>query len=103
MKKIINGKVYNTETAECIADENRSLYDFHSTSEALYRTARGNWFLHGESSSGGRYSKWVGNSCGGGEDIQALTPAQVVEWAEQARINDDDVAQITELLQLPEA
>lgn len=103
MKKIIEGKVYNTETAECVADENRSLHNFYSTSEALYRTKSGRWFLHGESSAGGQYSHWHGNSCGYGQDIRAMTTAQVLAWAEDADIDDEAKSRIAELLELPEA
>jgi len=103
MKKIIGGKVYNTDTAECMADEDISLDNFYSTSEALYVTATGNWFLHGESSAGGAYSHWSGDSCGYGEDIIPLTVDQVIAWAERADIDDDDKSDIAERLNLPEA
>ncbi|MCK9432626.1 MAG: hypothetical protein M0R00_06680 [Candidatus Omnitrophica bacterium] len=103
MKKIINGKVYNTATAECVADEGRSLHNFYSTTEALYRTKKGAWFKHGESSAGGSYSHWSGNSCGYGEDIIALEPDEVLLWAEQADIYDKEKTRIAELLNLPEA
>ncbi|MCZ7405399.1 MAG: hypothetical protein O8C67_10790 [Candidatus Methanoperedens sp.] len=103
MKKIIDGKVYNTETAECVANENKSLNNFYSTSEALYRTKSGNWFLLGESSAGGKYGRSRGNTLSGGEDIRALTPEQVIRWAEDAEINDAEKTRIAELLNLPEA
>ena len=49
MKKIINGKRYDTETAEMVADDSYSNYgDFGCWSEELYRTKKGNWFLCGE-------------------------------------------------------
>ncbi len=78
MKKIIDGKVYNTETAECIADENKSLHNFYSTSEALYRTKKGAWFLYGESSAGGKYGRSDGNTSYGGSDIIALEEKEVL-------------------------
>ena len=100
MKKIIDGKLYDTEKAECIADEGRSLHNFYSTSEALYRTASGAWFIHGESSAGGKYSKWNGNSCGWGEDIVPLEPDEVLAWAEQASIDSEEQARIAELIEV---
>ncbi len=103
MKKIIDGKVYNTETAERIANEGKSLHNFYSTSEALYRTKNGAWFIHGKSSAGGAYSRWSGNSCGFGEDIIALERKEVLCWAEKASINDEEKSKIAELLELPEA
>lgn len=103
MKKIIDGKVYNTETAECIADENKSLHNFYSTSEALYRTKKGAWFLYGESSAGGKYGRSDGNTSYGGSDIIALEEKEVVAWAENANIDDDEKTSIAELLNLEEA
>lgn len=103
MKKIINGKVYNTETAECIADEGKSLCNFYSTSESLYRTKKGAFFIYGESSAGGRYGSSYGNTLSGGADIQAVDEKEVVEWAENADINDDEKSKIAEILSLEEA
>jgi len=103
MKKIISGKVFNTETAECVADERNNLHNFYSTSEALYHTKNGVWFKHGESSAGGSYSSWHGNSCGYGEDIVVLTVEEVIRWSEEANIDDDEKSRIAELLELPEA
>lgn len=49
MKKVINGKVYNTETAEEVASYSFSnSNDFRYIREKLYRTKKGNWFLYGE-------------------------------------------------------
>ena len=47
MKKIINGKLYDTETAECLGfyqhfDGNT----FHYLREALYRTKKGTYFIY---------------------------------------------------------
>ena len=103
MKKIINGKVYNTETAECIADEGKSLHNFYSTSESLYRTKKGAWFIYGVSSAGGRYGSSCGNTLSGGEDIRAIDEKEVVEWAENTDIDDDEKSKIAEILSLEEA
>lgn len=100
MKKIIDGKLFDTSKAECIADENKSLHDFYRTSEALYRTASGAWFIYGESSAGGKYSKWNGDSCGWGEGIVPLEPDEVLAWAEQADIDSEEQSHIAELLEV---
>ena len=47
MKKIIDGKLYDTETAECLGfyqhfDGNT----FHYLREALYRTKKGTYFIY---------------------------------------------------------
>jgi len=103
MKKIVDGKVYNTETAELIANEGVSLHDFYKTSESLYRTTKGAWFLHGESSAGGTYGKTDGRNWSSGEAIIPMTDAEVAGWASKARINSDEQGKIAELLKLPEA
>ena len=103
MKRIIGGKVYNTDTAERIAAEDKSLHNFFSTSEALYKTKKGAWFLHGESSAGGRYSHYSGKSCGYGQQIIALEIDEVLAWAENADINDEEKRRIADLIEIPEA
>ena len=104
MKKIINEKIYNTDTAELIADEGRSLHNFYCTSESLYVTKSGQWFLRGESSAGGKYGSVSegGRSWGSGEDIILLSPAEVAAWAENAEINDKEKSLIAEKLGLQE-
>lgn len=54
MKKIINGKMYNTETATELGDfwNGLSTSDFRNLSETLYRKKNGEFFLYGQ---GGRY------------------------------------------------
>lgn len=102
MKKIIAGKLYDTEKAECIAGEDISLHNFYSTRESLYRTTKGTWLLHGESSAGGKYSKWTENSCGCGEGLKLMSKEEVLEWAENAQITDEEKAKIAELLAIEE-
>ncbi len=44
MKQIINGKLYDTDTAECIADN-----EFHGgRGTTLYKTKKGAFFAHHE-------------------------------------------------------
>lgn len=44
MKRIVNGKWYDTDTAARVADGNWS-YRGRSDDWSLYRTEKGNWFL----------------------------------------------------------
>ena len=90
MKKIIDRKVYDTKTAECLADECESLNSFYSNSEALYRTKKGAWFIYGESSAGGKYGKSDGNTSYGGEDIIPLSIEEAIDWVEQAHISNEE-------------
>jgi len=81
MKKIINRKVYNTETAELIGKywNGLSTNDFHYVYEELYITKKGNWFLY---YSGGALSKY-GESGRRTEGIIPLEPEGAYEWLER--------------------
>ena len=58
MKKVINGKLYDTATAEQLAEDWNGLSDsdFKCCTETLYKTPKGNYFLHGE---GGALTEWA--------------------------------------------
>jgi hypothetical protein len=81
MKKIINRKVYNTETAELLGKywNGLSTNDFHYIYEELYITKKGNWFLY---YSGGALSKY-GEAGSGTEGIIPLEPEEAYEWLER--------------------
>lgn len=56
MKKIIDGKLYNTETATFLGDyEYSHSGDFRHMYEALYQTKKGTYFLFGD---GGQLSRY---------------------------------------------
>jgi len=84
MKKIIDGKRYDTETAERVHSWHNGYHagDFHQCEEALYRTRKGTFFLHGEGGALSKYATPHGNMTGGGEDITPLTPKEAMEWLE---------------------
>ena len=84
MEKVINGKRYDTETAEQIAAASYSHYgDSQYWCEGLYRTKKGDWFLVGEGSAMSRYSRAVGqNEVGGGSAITPLTKSDALAWLE---------------------
>lgn len=72
MKKTINRKVYNTETAELIATTNVSTFgDPAGYEESLYQTKKGLYFLCGK---GGAESKYVE------EDILPLSDMEAKVW-----------------------
>jgi hypothetical protein len=92
MKKVINGSLYNTETAQCLgyvepAGSNQR--DFNYYCETLYRTKSGKYFLHGEGHGNSRYGEWHGNSGGWGEQIRPYTPDEAREWAEENLTADE--------------
>jgi hypothetical protein len=86
MKKIINGKVYDTEKAKQVASYSNagSWRDFQHYEETLYLKKTGEYFLFGEGGPMTRYARSEGqNSWTGGERIEPLTYAAAKEWAEE--------------------
>lgn len=85
MKRIINGKVYDTDTARDMGGDSYGNYrDFSHWSETLYQKRTGEFFLHGEGGPMSRYAETVGqNGWSGGEKIIPLSPAKAREWAEE--------------------
>jgi hypothetical protein len=84
MKRIINGRRYNTETATQVAEYftgDRGNFGF--VDEALYRTPRGNWFLAGRGGATSKYAvSCIGGGSVGGEGIIPLTPDAARDWLE---------------------
>lgn len=90
MRKIINGKAYDTETAKFLAsrDNGVSPTDFSYTEETLYIKKTGEYFLYGESNANGKYSRLEYGMYCGGENIIPLTKEEAMEWVER-RANDE--------------
>lgn len=91
MKRIVNGKAYNTETAERVGlwDNGYCTNDFNYCSEDLYRKRTGEFFLHGEGHAMSIYASHEGNSSGWGEQIIPLTYQEAQEWAEKHLTGDE--------------
>ena len=92
MKKIIDGKLYNTETATEVAvwSNGPDYRDFHHVAETLFRKRTGEYFLHGSGGPMSRYAVSCGqNSWGGGEKIIPLSFENAREWAEEHMDADD--------------
>ena len=114
MKKIINGKRYDTDTAKLIGEDwysNRT--DFSYWREELYRKNTGEYFLHGEGGPNSRYAESVGqNTWSGGEKIIPLSIEAAQKWAEEHLSADEyekvfgvveeDTAKRTVTFSLPE-
>ena len=102
MKKIINGKRYNTETAEKLGYRHNGLScrDFGNLEETLYRTKKGNFFLYGE---GGGFT-WAASCHGDGSrssgcGIKPLTINEAKAWVERYM----DVDEYEKLFKVEEA
>ena len=85
MKKIIEGKRYDTDTATLIASYNNGLGggDFNHVYEKMYITRKGQWFMEYK---GGPLSKYA-NSCGtttyGDNDLTLMSSDEAYEWLNQ--------------------
>jgi hypothetical protein len=92
MKRVIEGKVYNTETATEIATWSNHYFpnDFHYCEETLYRTKKGAWFIAGEGGALSKYSRPCGSngSCGG-DGLEPISAKEAMEWLEQHEFTDE--------------
>lgn len=80
MKKIINGKAYNTDTAEKLGDCWNGESDLRYCLKTLYRERTGEYFLH---CVGG------GMTIYNGQRIKPLTEAEARKWAEEYLTADE--------------
>ncbi|MCP3868865.1 MAG: hypothetical protein GY703_12370 [Gammaproteobacteria bacterium] len=70
MKKIIDGKLYDTETAAAITCNKHK-------DETLYKTQKGAWFTYLQEKDKGR--------------LKAFTPQEALDWCEIQGIDTDTV------------
>ena len=92
MKKIINGKVYDTATAKELGSWSNggTWRDFSHMEETLYRKKTGEFFLFGEGGPATKYAVTEGtNSWRGGERIMPLSFAEAKTWAEEHLDGDE--------------
>ena len=91
MKKVINGALYDTETAKLLGKDSYSNpRDFQYWVETLYRTKSGKYFLHGEGGAMTKYAVSVGqNEWSGGEKIIPLDLDSAQKWAEEHLDGDE--------------
>lgn len=92
MKKVIEGVLYNTETAKWLAVWRNagSWRDFSHCEETLYRTKSGKYFIHGEGGAMTKYAQSSGqNSWSGGEKIEPVSRKTAQEWAEEKLSGDE--------------
>jgi hypothetical protein len=82
MKKIIDHKTYDTETAESIVvwQNSYGYSDFNWASESLYRTKKGRFFLHAQGGPLSMYAESFGNERYSGERLIPLTEEKAFEW-----------------------
>ena len=95
MKKIINGKQYNTGTAKYLGDWDNGYpsNDFCYCVERLYLTKSGNYFLHLEGGPLSMYGETSGNNSSYGEQIRPVTLEQAQSWVED-RLDGEEYERI---------
>lgn len=92
MKKIINGKRYDTDTAKEVgyAEAKCLPSDLDWWQETLYRKNTGEFFLYGEGNARTRYAKESGvNNWRAGCRIMPLSVDEAKEWAENQLTADE--------------
>jgi hypothetical protein len=99
MKKIINQKLYDTETATKVGEWSNGYGqgDFRWAREELYMKRTGEYFLYGEGGGLSQYAGHYGDSSGDGESIEPLTYSQARDWAE-ARLEADEYMRLFEIV-----
>jgi hypothetical protein len=92
MRKVINGKLYDTDTATLVHEDEGNLLptDFDYTSERLYRKRTGEYFVHGRGGAASRWAREVGyDRYGAGEGIEPLTYEGAQRWMEEHASSED--------------
>lgn len=116
MNKIINGKVYNTDTARKIGtwSNGADRTDFSWVEESLYQKKTGEFFIYGQGGANTRYAQQLEAShWTGGETISLVSYNSARQWAEDHLTADqyqavfgevaEDDSRTTLLLSLPVA
>lgn len=96
MKRVIKGKVYNTETAEEVCDIpcNYDSGDFKFHYTKLYKTKKGAFFLAGK---GGPMSIWGeqdGKGLRGGQGIRVLSEEEARDYMEYADCTEEEFQRV---------
>ncbi len=89
MRRVINGKVYDTRTAKEVGSADSlgrsasSVTDFQYWEATLYQTKKGRFFLAGEGGPMTMFSEPAGqNASIGGSGIIPMSREETLEWAE---------------------
>ncbi len=86
MKKIINNKMYNTETATEIASRceyGRDKNNFRQLEESLYCKRTGEYFLAGEGGPLTKYREQCDDASYRGENIFPISQEEARQWMEE--------------------
>lgn len=83
MKKIMSGKLYDTELANkvVIADNGYEPNEPEYYQEILYKTNKGSYFLYAHGGIASKYAAHVGEKAVPGQTMIAMTEVKAKEWA----------------------
>lgn len=102
MKKIIDGKIYNTETATLLYTDDNGLGrgDFNFEDETLYKTPRGRYFVFGEGGAMTQYGRPVdGNARTAGRNIIPLSTQEAIKLLEKYNAHEVLISEFSEHLE----
>ena len=94
MRKIICGRLYDTDTAECVSEYSYSNpRDFKHYTEKLYRKRNGEFFLYGSGGPRSPYAEPLGNNSWiEGKNILALDKDEAKDWVEEKGTVEEYIA-----------
>lgn len=95
MKKIINGKLYNTETAKSIGywSNGSNSRDFNYIEKELFLKKTGEYFLYAYGGANTHYAVSCGtNEWCGNEVIEPLSENEAKKWAEKHLTADEYIS-----------
>lgn len=96
MQRVIDRKLYDTERAEQIAKyaPNTDRGDYDYLIETLYKTSKGEYFLHGEGGAATEYAKPCdGGARTAGEEINPIDEEAALDWCEERAIDGEIVVE----------
>lgn len=101
MKKVINGFIYNTASAELIEEYNNRLSpsDFEYVEENLFRTPKGRFFLYVKGGHMSIYSEYNGQNRWGISDIIDLSDDEAYEWLVEKGCTDSIIKYFSEKIE----
>ena len=85
MEKIINGKLYSTDTATLVDSNSNNLSrsDFKYLREDLYKKKTGEFFIHGQGGALTVYAEQYADGKGEGEKIIPMSEDEAKKWMEK--------------------
>lgn len=94
MKRITNGKIYNTDTATALFEEEVHRGGNYCGSNWVMVTPRGNLFIYKSSNGQDLYRT---------AEIHATTPEEIKTWLDGKQITDEEIVSLSKYVTFEEA